>query len=247
MINVTAKSKCYIGSAPFTASHLHPDITDYEAQTWVEIGEISSLGTWGAKGKEVTASVLNDGYMRRLKGTIDSGTVELVVLRDPFDAGQIAAVAASKVWTTFPFKVELNDAPNETGTPTDFYFLASVMSAENKYDNADTIIETTFSLGITGQITEVTAAAVVTFSPVAGALPGATSSVAYTETVAATGGIGVVSYAVSVGTLPAGLTLNAATGAITGTTTAAGSHSFSISAVFSEIGDDVAAYTLLVS
>jgi hypothetical protein len=53
-INVTAKSKVYIGSA-FNAD---PLLTDYEAQTWTEIGECTNLGSWGAKGKEITSVVL---------------------------------------------------------------------------------------------------------------------------------------------------------------------------------------------
>jgi hypothetical protein len=243
-INVTAKSKVSISSVAFNGN---PVLADYTSETWVEIGEINSLGTWGAKGKEITASVLTDGYMRRLKGTIDSGTVELVVLRDPTDVGQNAAHVAAQSFDTYLFKVELNDAIIAEQPNSIFYFRASVMSAENKFGDADNIIETTFSLGITGQITEVPATVAITFAPAAGALTGATASTAYTDTIAATGGLGVVSYAVTVGTLPAGLTLNAATGVISGTTTATGAHSFSITAEFSGFGEGEAAYTLLVS
>jgi hypothetical protein len=243
-INVTAKSKVSISSTAFNAN---PVLEDFTSETWTEIGEINSLGTWGAKGKEITASVLTDGYMRRLKGTIDSGTVELVVLRDPTDVGQNAAHVAAQSFDTYLFKVELNDAIIAEQPNSIFYFRASVMSAENKFGDADNIIETTFSLGITGQITEVPATVAITFSPVAGALPGATSASPYTETVAATGGLGTVTYAVSVGTLPASLTLNAATGVISGTTSATGSHSFTISAEFSGFGEAVAAYTLVVT
>jgi hypothetical protein len=243
-INVTAKSKVSISATTFNGN---PVLDDYTSETWTEIGEINSLGTWGAKGKEITASVLTDGYMRRLKGTIDSGTVELVVLRDPTDMGQNAAHVAAQSFDTYLFKVELNDAIIAEQPNSIFYFRASVMSAENKFGDADNIIETTFSLGITGQITEVPATVAITFAPVAGALPGATSGTAYTETVAATGGLGTVTYAVTVGTLPASLALNAATGVISGTTSATGSHSFSVTASFSGFGEAVAAYTLLVS
>jgi hypothetical protein len=243
-INVTAKSKVYISDSAFNAN---PILTDYTGQTWVEIGEITSLGSFGAKGKEVVASVLDDAYIRRLKGSIDSGTVELVVLRDPFDVGQIAARAASQAYDTFLFKVELNDAITNTGTNSIFYFRASVMGSESRYGTADDLIETTFALGITGQILEVPAAVTIVFSPVAGALPGATSGTPYTETISATGGLGTVTYAVTTGSLPAGLTLNSASGVISGTTTATGSHSFSITATFGGAGADDAAYTLLVS
>jgi len=243
-INVTARSKVSISSTTFNGN---PVLADFTSETWVEIGEINSLGTWGAKGKEITASVLTDGYMRRLKGTIDSGTVELVVLRDPTDKGQNAAHVAAQSFDTYLFKAELHDAIIADQPNSVFYFRASVMSAENKFGDADNIIETTFSLGITGQITEVPASVAIVFSPVAGALPGATTATPYTETVAATGGLGTVTYSVSVGTLPTGLTLNAATGVISGTHTGTGSFNFSIEADFSGFGTAVAAYTLAVA
>lgn len=239
-INVTAKSKVSIGAA-FNGT---PMLTDYTSQTWVEIGEISNLGTWGAKGKEVTAVVLEDGYTRRLKGSIDSGNVALVVLRDPTDVGQNAALAASAVWDTYLFKVELSDAIVEDGNNSIFYFCASVMSAENKFGTADEIIETTFTLGITGAIIEIPATVTITFSPAAGALPSA-SHTGYSETITASGGLGTVTYSVSAGALPSGITLNPATGALTGTSTA-GSYSFSITATFS-VGTGEAAYTLVLT
>lgn len=241
-INVTAKSKVYISSTAFNAD---PVLDDFTSATWTEIGEVNSLGTWGAKGKEITASVLTDGYMRRLKGTIDSGTVELVVLRDPTDAGQNAGHVAAQGWDTYLFKVELNDAIIAEQPNSIFYFRASVMSAENKFGDADNIIETTFSLGITGQITEVPASVAITFDPVAGALTGGTSGSAYTTTIAATGGLGTVSYAVQDGdSLPTGLSLNSATGAITGTHTGTGDFNFHIVATFDGFGEAAAAYSI---
>src|SRR6185437_6539022 len=225
-INVTAKSTVYISSTAFNAD---PQLSDFTSATWVEIGEVNNLGTWGAKGKEITASVLTDGYMRRLKGTIDSGTVELVVLRDPTDVGQNAANVAAQSWDTYLFQVELNDAIIADQPNSIFYFRASVMSAENKFGDADNIIETTFSLGITGQITEVPASVTITFDPVAGALTAGTSGSPYSETVTATGGLGTVTYAVKDGdSLPSGLSLNSATGAITGTHTGTGDFNFHI-------------------
>lgn len=244
-INVTAKSKVSISSTAFNAD---PQLSDFTSATWTEIGEINSLGTWGAKGKEITASVLTDGYMRRLKGTIDSGTVELVALRDPTDVGQNAANVAAQSWDTYLFKVELNDAIIEDQPNSIFYFRASVMSAENKFGDADNIIETTFSLGITGQITEVPASVTITFAPAAGALTAGVVSTPYAgETIAATGGLGTVTYAVTTGTLPTGLSLNAATGAISGTPSADTSASFTITASFSGFGEATAVYSIAVT
>jgi hypothetical protein len=242
-INVTAKSRVFVGLA-FTGT---PLLADYEATTWTEIGAITNLGSWGAKGKELTTTFLSDGYTRRLKGSIDNGTVQLVVDRDPLDEGQLSLRSlASSDWGNHLFKVELNDAQNEGGLNSIFYFSGPVMGAQNKFDGNDTIIETTFDLGISGQIIEVAATIVLTFTPAAGALPAATHAVPYTETILATGGFGTVTYAVTAGTLPSALVLNAATGAITGTPAAAGSATFTITATFSGAGEGSAAYTLAI-
>src|SRR5579872_4354007 len=240
-INVTAKSKVYISQDAFNGT---PSQDDFDAATWIEIGEVTNLGSWGAKGKEVTTVALSDAYTRRLKGSIDSGTVALECNRDPADKGQNAARAAAAAWDTYLFKVELNDKIVPTGDPSFFYFRASVMSAENKFDGADSIIMVTFNLGITGAITEIEATVPITFSPTAGALPGATSGSAYSETIVATGGLGVVSYAITEGALPSSITLNSATGVISGTHTGTGSFSFTITATFDGAGEDDVAYTL---
>ena len=242
---VAAKAHVYISNAAFSAN---PSQDDYEAQTWVEIGDVSDLGSWGAKGKEVSATVLGDGYTRRMKGTIDSGTVDLKVLRSPLDPGQALANAAANEWSTFLFKVTLNDAPNDTGDASIFYFRASVMSAENSFADGNKYIETTLSLGITGAILEIPADVNITFDPVAGALTAGTHSTAYTDTVAATGGVGVVSYAVTTGSLPSGVTLNSATGVISGTlSSGTGTSDFTITATFDGAGEDSAAYSIVVS
>ena len=166
----TALSQIYIGSV-FNAA---PQLSDFEAQSWQQIGEVTDLGTFGAKAKELSSIWITDGLVHKYKGSVDSGNLELVVDRDPFDAGQIAVKAAAASTSAYLFKVTLNDSPTEDGTPTSFYFRAIVTSAENKVGTADTIISTTFALAITGAIIEVPATVTIAFTPAAGALPAAT-------------------------------------------------------------------------
>jgi len=64
---------------------------------------------------------------------------------------------------------------------------------------------------------------VLTFStPAAGALPGATSGAAYSQTFTATGGTTPYTWTVNSGSLPTGLSIGASTGIISGTPTATG-------------------------
>lgn len=246
-IAATAGAKVYIGPANAQIATLSEfeDITDAEA--WVQIGEVEDLGEWGPEGTEITFKSLADSHVRRRKGTIDSGQVALICARDPMDAGQIAARAAVNNHLPFTFRVQLDDAPTPTGTPSEFFFRAVVLSARNNYSTADEITRTTFNLGIDGAVIEVEAAPVVAMSPAAGALIAGEDGEPYSVDLNATGGIGTVTFAVSAGTLPAGLTLNASTGVISGTPSAAGTSNFTVTATFSGGGEGEADYSIVIA
>ncbi len=223
-INTNAKTRVWIGSEPHNTIAI---LADFEAVDWLSIKEIEDIGEFGVEGSEQTFLSLEDGYVRKLKGSLNSGTIEMVCARDPSDAGQ--------------------NKPTPTGENTVYYFRAPVMSAKSNYGNADNIVRTTFSLSIDGQILELPAEPNVTITPAPGALAVGDVGTPYTATITASGGVGTVSYAVTTGALPAGLTLNPATGAITGTPSAAATSNFTITATFSGSGDASAAYSIVVT
>ena len=241
-INTTAKSRVFVGPANATISELD----EFEAVSWIEIKEVEDLGEWGVEGNIQEFLSLADGYVRKLKGSLNSGNIELITARDPSDEGQNLLRAGAGDWLKYPIKVELNDAPTPTGENTVYYFRAIVGSSRSNYGNADNITRTTFNLAIDGPILEIPAVPVIVFTPPAGALLGATEGSSYTVTIAATGGDGVVSYAITDGELPDGLALNAATGVISGTPLEDGTFNFTITATFSGVGTDDAEYTLEV-
>jgi hypothetical protein len=243
-INATAKAKIFVGSPSATISEL----ADFEADTYIEIKEVEDLGSWGAEAKEISFISLADSHVRRRAGSIDSGKVALVAARDPLDAGQQILAQNIGSHLPFAFKVELNDAPNDAGLPTTFYFRAVIMSAQNKFGKADDLTMTDFTLGIDGAILELPAAYVIAMTPAPGALTaGVHSSVYAGETIEATGGDGAVSYSIVAGALPSGLTLHSATGVIEGTPSAAGTFNFSIKATFASGGSKTVAYSIVVS
>lgn len=242
-IHTNAKSRLFIGAANNTIS----TIDQYEAETWLEINEVEYIGEFGVEGSEQTFISLADGYVRKLKGSLNSGALEVVVGRDPSDEGQNRARAAAGDWFKYPFKVELNDRPTPTGENTVYYFRAPVMSAKSNYGNADNIVRTTFALSIDGEILEIPAAPTVTMSPATGVLTAGTEGEEYTASVAASGGIGTVSYAVTAGDLPDGLTLNETTGEISGTPSTAGTSNFTITATYTGSGSASAEYSITVS
>lgn len=243
-INTNAKTRAWVGSAP---NNTISQLSEFEAVDWIEINEIEDIGEFGVEGSEQTFLSLKDGYVRKLKGSLNSGTLEMIVARDPSDAGQNKARAAAGEWDKYPFKIELNDKPTPTGENTVYYFRAPVMSAKSNYGNADNIVRTTFNLSIDGAILELPAEATASIAPAPGALAAGTVGTPYTANIVASGGVGTVSYAVTTGTLPAGLSLNAATGAITGSPSGAGTSNFTITATYSGSGEAEAAYSIAVS
>ena len=89
-IGTTAKARVYIGSANATISEL----ADFEADTYLEINDVIDLGEWGPEAKVLEYTRLSDAHVRRLKGSIDSGSIKMIVARNTTDAGQNKARAA---------------------------------------------------------------------------------------------------------------------------------------------------------
>ena len=155
-ITTTAKTKVSIGTtAPFSTA------TAYAGDTWTAIANIMDVGEAGSEAEIVVGKFVDQDYVRKLKGSRDNGTVELVVARDSADAGYAALVAAEQTSFSYNFKIELNDRPAAGASPKNsiFYFSALVASRKNSFNDADSIVQTTFSLAISGAILEVLASA----------------------------------------------------------------------------------------
>lgn len=153
-ITTAAGSKIYIGPV---RSDTVDTIAEYAALTWVEVGEVETLGEFGDESSAVNFLSVGDARTRKLKGARDAGTLALTVGRDPLDLGQVALRAAEKTKFEYAFKVVAADAPDEDFTDTSYFFGALVMSARDNYGNADNVVRTTFNLGINTEILEDTA------------------------------------------------------------------------------------------
>jgi hypothetical protein len=155
-ITTTANTKVSIGTTvAFTTA------VAYAGDTWTAIDNIMDVGEAGTEAEIVTAKFVNKAYVRKLKGSRDNGTMELVVARDSADPGYAALIAAEATDFSYNIKVELNDKPAAGASPKNsiFYFNAIVASKKNAFNDADNIVQTTFSLAISGAIIEVLASA----------------------------------------------------------------------------------------
>ncbi|WP_114966812.1 hypothetical protein [Alkalilacustris brevis] len=156
MIFATAGSKLYIGgvksmqSADFIES-------DFDSESWEEIGGLESLGTLGDASEEITQDIISEARTKRLKGTRSSPPMEVIAAIDYDDDGQLALIAAEKAPHDYAFRVVFNDAPPD-GTPSERLFIAKVASATEAYDTANSVMKLNASLWVNSNVVRVAAA-----------------------------------------------------------------------------------------
>lgn len=153
----TAGSKLFIGAAKafngtdFTAS----DFTS-GSPSWTEIGGTTNLGGAGDTAQLITSQQVGSGRDRKLKGTRNAGSMQVVADLDYSDPGQLALVAAEKEKESYAFKMVFNDAP-AGGTPSVRYFVAFVMSASEQFNDANSVTQLNTTLEIDSNIVRVAA------------------------------------------------------------------------------------------
>lgn len=128
------------------------DAAGYAALTYTVVGEVTSVGEYGANFQEVTHTPLNTGVTQKFKGAKDNGSAQLSIGRDPDDAGQaLLRTAAASRNAKYAFRVQIGDAA-VGGTQ---YFQARVMSYTTNVNDANSVTGATATLGITTDVVEV--------------------------------------------------------------------------------------------
>ena len=125
-------------------------LADYTSDTFTPVNGLTDIGEFGAEKEEIKFTTIEDGQVHKLNGSSDSGNWDVEIARDNADAGQIALRAAAKSEALYNFHVELVDG-------TDFYFRGVVRAAKNAFGSND-VNKQKFTVGIPGEILEVTAA-----------------------------------------------------------------------------------------
>jgi len=99
-----AGTKLFIGGTATT-------IPSPDNITWVEIGNISNLGSYGGTNfNKIALEQIGSGYTKQIKGTQLAPAMDIVLNRDDTDAGQVALRTASADRNSlYNFKVEEND------------------------------------------------------------------------------------------------------------------------------------------
>lgn len=124
----------------------------FEADSYIEIGEVENLGEYGDQSEDVTFASLNDSRTRHYKGTRDAGVLPLTVGDDAADEGQIALIAAEASHLDYNFRVELNNAQTLSGDNELNYFYGKVMSKRRNVGDVNNVIRGNYAIGINSRI-----------------------------------------------------------------------------------------------
>lgn len=151
-INSANGATLFIGGATTLKS---PSLGDYEADSYIEVGEIESLGNFGDKSSAINFTSLKDQRVRKLKGPRDAGNMAITVGNDQTDEGQIAMIAAEAQKFDYNFKVVLNDALTLGGNGSVAFFFGKVMSKDLAVGTATNVVKRNFSVDINSPITDV--------------------------------------------------------------------------------------------
>ena len=203
---------------------------------------VTATDNFGQTGTQAYSIVVAVPTLTLTPSTLPGGTAGTSYSQVLTVSGGIAPYT-TVLTGTLPAGITFDTATRTfSGTPTQSgTFNLSVTVTDSTGGTAATVTQA-YTLTI--------AAPTLTLTPAAGALPGGTAGVAYSQTFTAGGGIAPYSYAISAGALPAGLSLNTTTGALSGTPTVAGNFGFSVTATDSTTGTAgtvTQAYTLVLS
>lgn len=125
---------------------------NFEALTWVEIGKIVTLPQVGFEANVVTQNYVNAYFSADAKGFINGTASEVVVGREPANAGQdILRTAAASLGGKYAFKREYADS-TATTTATIKYFRALVTSYLDAGGGGEEFDNETFGIKVTGQV-----------------------------------------------------------------------------------------------
>lgn len=150
-IFASSGAKLYIGS-----QNSDPDtvLADYQADSFIEVAEVESLGDFGDESGDITFTSLSDARVKHLKGPRDAGSMPIVVGDDMTDAGQTAMEAAEASPLDFTFKVVLNNAITVGGSGSEHYFIGKVMSKKRAVGSATDVTKKNFTVGINSPVVE---------------------------------------------------------------------------------------------
>ncbi len=127
------------------------DKAGFEALTWVEVGEVTEVPSFGKVYNIVTHNPLGDRQTIKRKGSYDNGELDVPYAYDPDgDAGQTILYDALDDDASYAFKLDIKEAP----VLKSFYFTAQVTSRPVTVGGTDSIVMANTTLAIDDDVLE---------------------------------------------------------------------------------------------
>ena len=153
-VHTSAASKIYIGTTAAAATQ-----QQFEADAYAEIGEVITMGEFGAQYEQINLETIGNRNRRKFKGVLDDGDLALGLAKQASDAGQAAALAALHDDRDYNFKVVENDASEDSGAEgTTSYFRGKVMGYRTNINDVNSVVQASMTIAIqSGTLIEVAA------------------------------------------------------------------------------------------
>ena len=132
-----AGCKFYVSTNPFAELAVDAVAGDYSAVTWIEVKKWTQMGTFGDSAQLINTDLIGEGRTKKQKGTKNAGSMANVFANDSTDPGQQKLLAASQSYSSYAFKVELNDKLTTVNSTRLMYGL--VMTAQSVGGGANTV------------------------------------------------------------------------------------------------------------
>ncbi len=143
-VRTSAGTKFYV-SDPIAALLVTYDAATFATGTYVEVGELSDLGSFGKKYNLVTFNPLGDRKTVKRRGSYNNGTLALKLGSAPTNPGQIKMQAAADSDSSYAFKVV-------TQSGSVFYFTGQTMGWMLEVGSVDQIMGASADLEIDNDI-----------------------------------------------------------------------------------------------
>lgn len=132
---------------------------EYEADSYVSVGNVESIGEFGDVRSSVEFAALSDGRTQKARGIANAGDSVVTYAHSTADSGQdaikTAYEATSQSSDEFNFRVLLND--QIATNPTKFYFRARILGRRVQEVKNDGVVMVQATLAINTAIREVAA------------------------------------------------------------------------------------------
>ncbi|WP_299082827.1 hypothetical protein [uncultured Paraglaciecola sp.] len=120
------------------------DVAGYAALTFTTVGEITNLGEFGSEATLITHSSIDNKIIRKFKGSVNIGSMNMTLGLDTDDAGQILMKAGQAL--DLPSAFELTTQNGDI-----YYFQAMIMSFKPNPAGVDDVLTASCTLELTGQ------------------------------------------------------------------------------------------------